>query len=135
LLVDHQKHVTIIENDTYNLLSVADLAIVTSGTATLETALFKVPQVVCYKTSSINYAIGKRLVDLKYICLVNLILDNDLVTELIQNEAEGDKIAAALNSALLRRTEIELGYEKLMKTLSNNNISASDEVSRIVTTF
>ena len=135
ILGEFKNQITIVENDTYNLLSIADLAIVTSGTATLETALFKVPQVVCYKTSSINYAIGKRLVDLKYICLVNLILDYGLVTELIQNDAEVDQITEALNSTLLRENEIILGYEKLIKTLSNNIISPSDEVSRIVTTF
>ncbi len=134
ILGEYKNQITIVGNDTYNLLSIADLAIVTSGTATLETALFKVPQVVCYKTSSINYAIGKRLVDLKYICLVNLILDYGLVTELIQNEAEVDQITDALNDTLLREHEIKLGYEELIKTLSNNNISASDEVSRIVTT-
>ena len=135
ILGEYKNQITIVENDTYNLLSVADLAIVTSGTATLETALFKVPQVVCYKTSSINYAIVKRLVDLKYICLVNLILDKGLVTELIQNEAEANKIADALNDTLLRKNDIATGYETLMKILSNNNISASDEVSKIVTTF
>lgn len=135
LIEDHVDHVTIIENDTYNLLSIADLAIVTSGTATLETALFRVPQVVCYKTSSINYAIGKHLVNLKYICLVNLILDRGLVTELIQNAAESNQIINALNDTLLRLSGIDIGYEMLMKILSNNNISASDEVSRIITTF
>ena len=67
------KNVFFVENATYDLLSVSHAALVTSGTATLETALFKVPEVVCYKTSWISYAIGKRLVKLKYISLVNLI--------------------------------------------------------------
>lgn len=127
------SEITIVENDTYNLLSNSDLAIVTSGTATLETALFDVPQVVCYKTSAINYAIGKRLVDLKYICLVNLILDKGLVTELIQHEAQSKIIAATLLKTIKRKKEIHEGYNLLMETLSNNNISASDEVARIVT--
>lgn len=127
--------ITIIENDTCNILSIADLAIVTSGTATLETALFRVPQVVCYKTSSINYAIGKRLVNLKYICLVNLILDEGLVTELIQDAAESNQITEALNDTLSRKNLLDLGYQALINKLSNNNISASDEVAKIVTTF
>ena len=131
----NQEYITLIENETYNILSIANLAIVTSGTATLETALFKVPQVVCYKTSSINYAIGKRLVDLKYICLVNLILDKGLVTELIQSEAGSSQISEALNKTLLRKNDIALGYEALIKKLTNNNISASDEVAKIVTIF
>ena len=81
-----QENITFISNKTYDLLSVTSAALVTSGTATLETALFKVPQVVCYKGSWLSYQIGKRLVNLKYISLVNLILDKEVVTELIQND-------------------------------------------------
>ena len=79
-------NVAIVENKTYDLLSVASAALVTSGTATLETALFKVPEVVCYKGNELSYQIGKRLVNVKYISLVNLILDKEVVTELIQDE-------------------------------------------------
>ncbi len=76
-----------IENQTYDLLDIAYAALVTSGTATLETALFKVPQVVCYKSSAVSYFIAKNLVkDLKYISLVNLVMDAPVVTELIQND-------------------------------------------------
>ena len=81
-----QQNVRLITNRTYDILNLAHSALVTSGTATLETALFKVPQVVCYKGSSISYAIAKRIVKLKYISLVNLIMDKEVVTELIQNE-------------------------------------------------
>lgn len=81
-----EDRVTLIQNKTYDLLSVATAALVTSGTATLETALFKVPEVVCYKGSKISYEIGKRLVNVKFISLVNLILDREAVTELIQDE-------------------------------------------------
>jgi len=80
------ENVAIVENKTYDLLSVSAAAIVTSGTATLETALFKIPEVVCYKGNEISYQIGKRLVNVKYISLVNLILDKEVVTELIQDE-------------------------------------------------
>lgn len=135
LISDGARHISIIENNTYNLLSVADLAIVTSGTATLETALFQVPQVVCYKTSSINYAIGKRLIDLEYICLVNLILDRGLVIELIQDEANTIRISNALTDTISKKDKILTGYQSLTDQLSNNNISASQEVGRIITTF
>ena len=80
------RNVAIVENKTYDLLSVSTAALVTSGTATLETALFKIPEVVCYKGNEISYQIGKRLVNVKYISLVNLIPDKEVVTELIQDE-------------------------------------------------
>ncbi|MGI9530085.1 lipid-A-disaccharide synthase [Lutimonas sp.] len=80
------ENIAIVENKTYDLLSVSTAALVTSGTATLETALFKIPEVVCYKGNEISYQIGKRLVNVKYISLVNLILDKEVVTELIQDE-------------------------------------------------
>ncbi|MBD3636959.1 MAG: lipid-A-disaccharide synthase [Crocinitomicaceae bacterium] len=75
-----------ISNRTYDILNHADTAMVTSGTATLETALFKVPQVVCYKGSVISYQIAKRLVKVDYISLVNLIMNRPVVAELIQAE-------------------------------------------------
>jgi len=75
-----------VDNKTHDLLSVSYAAVVTSGTATLETALFKIPEVVCYKGSWFSYQIGKRLVNLDCISLVNLIMDKEVVTELIQNE-------------------------------------------------
>ena len=82
----------IIYNDTYNLLNNSYATLVTSGTATLETALFEVPQVVCYQTSSISYHIAKRLVNIKYISLVNLILNREVVKELIQNDLTIDNL-------------------------------------------
>ena len=69
----NNENISIVENKTYDLLSLSNAALVTSGTATLETALFKVPEVVCYKGNAISYQIGKRLVkNIKYISLVNL---------------------------------------------------------------
>jgi len=82
----NKENVKFISNKTYDLLSISYAAIVTSGTATLETALFKVPEIVCYKTSWISYQIGKQLVKLKFISLVNLIMDKEVVKELIQND-------------------------------------------------
>src|SRR6476659_9844981 len=79
-------NVSSVKNQTYNLLSQSKAALVTSGTATLETALFGVPEVVCYKGSTISYQIAKRLIKVKYISLVNLIMDKLVVKELIQND-------------------------------------------------
>jgi lipid-A-disaccharide synthase len=79
-------NVNFVSNKTYDLLSVSHAALVTSGTATLETALFKVPQIVCYKANRISYEIAKRIITLKFISLVNLIMDKEVVKELIQKE-------------------------------------------------
>ena len=88
---------TIIHNQTYDLLSNAEAALVTSGTATLETALFEVPEVVCYKSSQISYSIAKQLIKIKFISLVNLIMDEEIVTELIQKECNPKRIAEELS--------------------------------------
>lgn len=76
----------IVYESTYDLLAIAEAALVTSGTATLETALFKVPEVVCYKTSGLSYSIAKQLIRVPYISLVNLIMQKETVRELIQDE-------------------------------------------------
>jgi lipid-A-disaccharide synthase len=89
-----------ISNKTYDLLSIAHAALVTSGTATLETALFKVPEVVCYKGNWISYQIAKRIITLKYISLVNLIMDKEVVKELIQDECNRKNIKTELSKIL-----------------------------------
>ena len=81
-----EGNVKFIQNKTYDLLSIASAALVTSGTATLETALFKVPQVVCYRANWVSYQIAKRIITLEYISLVNLIMQKEVVPELIQND-------------------------------------------------
>ncbi len=78
--------VRVINGSTYDLLSVAEAALVTSGTATLEAALFDVPQVVCYRTSPVTYTLGKRVIKVRFISLVNLIMDREVVRELIQDD-------------------------------------------------
>jgi lipid-A-disaccharide synthase len=97
--LSHQN-VKFISNKTYDLLSIAKAALVTSGTATLETALFKVPEVVCYKGSWISYQIAKRIITLKYISLVNLIMDDAVVTELIQDEFNSTNLKKELEKLL-----------------------------------
>jgi len=96
-----------VKDQTYNLLSQAVAALVTSGTATLETALFGVPEVVCYKGSSVSYEIAKRLVKIKYISLVNLIMDKPVVKELIQNDLTVNNIVRELNSILFDQNKIQ----------------------------
>ena len=94
------ENIKVLKGNTYGLLSIADAALVTSGTATLETALFGVPEVVCYLGSPISYAIAKRIIKIKYISLVNLIMDKQVVAELIQQELTADNIAVALERML-----------------------------------
>lgn len=94
------SNVHFINNKTYDLLSIAHAALVTSGTATLETALFKVPEVVCYKGNWISYQIAKRIITLKYISLVNLIMDREVVKELIQDDCNKKNIKKELDKIL-----------------------------------
>lgn len=95
-----QKDTRIIFKRTYDILSVADAALVTSGTATLETALFGVPEVVCYRGGKISYHIARKLIKVKYISLVNLIMDSAVIKELIQDDLNEQNLAAELNNLL-----------------------------------
>ena len=126
------KNVYFVENCTYDLLSVSHAAIVTSGTATLETALFKVPEIVCYKTSWISYEIGKRLVNLKYISLVNLILDKKVVTELIQGAFNTKRLTKELKIILdvQKREEQFVDYHELETKLGGQG--ASQKVAELI---
>jgi len=94
------ENIKFVSNQTYSLLQNATAALVTSGTATLETALFKVPEVVCYKGSWASYQIAKRIITLKYISLVNLIMDQEVVTELIQEKCSKKQIRKELKKIL-----------------------------------
>ncbi len=118
-------NVGFVANRTYDLLSVSTAALVTSGTATLETALFKVPQVVCYKGSWFSYQIGKRLVNLDYISLVNLIMDKPVVKELIQNEFNKKNLKKELNIILDKdeRVKFFTNYYELEKKLGGKGAS------------
>lgn len=118
-------NVGFVANKTYDLLSVSTAALVTSGTATLETALFKVPQVVCYKGSWFSYQIGKRLVNLDYISLVNLIMDKPVVKELIQNDFNKTNLKKELNIILDKdeRVKFFINYYELEKKLGGKGAS------------
>lgn len=126
-------NVHFVSNKTYDLLSVSTAALVTSGTATLETALFKVPEVVCYKSSWFSYQIGKRLVKhIKYISLVNLIMDKEVVTELIQNEFNTKNLKQELTIILddYERTKFFINYYDLEKKLGGKG--ASEKVAGLI---
>jgi lipid-A-disaccharide synthase len=120
-------NVQFINNKTYDLLSISFAALVTSGTATLETALFKVPQVVCYKGSAITLAIAKRIITLKFISLVNLIMDKEVVTELIQSDFNTKTLTKELTKILdeSHREKVFLAYYELEKILGGKGASAA----------
>jgi lipid-A-disaccharide synthase len=118
-------NVPVIYSKTYDLLNNSYASLVTSGTATLETALFKVPQVVCYKGSAISYQIGKRLIKVDYISLVNLILNEEVVKELIQGELNSENLISELKLILEgdKRTFVLDKYEKLNQILGGAGAS------------
>lgn len=126
------ENVRFVSKDTYNLLNSAFAAIVTSGTATLETALFKVPQVVVYKGNEISYQIAKRAIKLNYISLVNLIMDESVVTELIQKECNARTIKKEFEKIIEpnNRAEISLKYSELERKLGG--IGASKRVVTMI---
>jgi lipid-A-disaccharide synthase len=120
------RNVRLIFEDTYNLLQNASAAIVTSGTATLETALFKVPQIVVYKASMISYWLAKLLVKVPYISLVNLIASREVVKEMIQSKANPESVSKELNRILndnRYRGEIRTGYDQIIKALDTGSAS------------
>lgn len=126
------SNVKFISNKTYDLLSIAHAALVTSGTATLETALFKVPEVVCYKGNWISYQIAKRIITLKYISLVNLILDKEIVKELIQDDFNKKNIKAELHKILAPdyRANLLNQYDLLEQQLGG--IGASQKTAALI---
>ncbi|MDI9859744.1 lipid-A-disaccharide synthase [Flectobacillus roseus] len=118
--------IKVVYDDAYNLLSVADAALVTSGTATLETALLNIPQVVCYKTSGISFAIAKMVIKVPYISLVNLVAQKKIVPELIQNDLNNTTVQEELNKILTpegRQAQLE-GYAEVKALLGDKGASA-----------
>lgn len=126
-----------IKNQTYPLLMYARAACVTSGTATLETALFDVPEVICYKGSSISYQIAKRLIKVKYISLVNLIMDKPVVKELIQDEMNPENIVTELKKLISdepTRKHLQKDYAELRALLSQGG-NASEKAASLIVDF
>jgi len=120
------EDVKLLKNETYNLLKQSAAALVTSGTATLETALFGVPQIVCYRGNPVSYWLAKHLVKIKYISLVNLIMDKPVIKELIQGDLTEKNLKTQLNLLLkenvVRQTMLE-DYQKLWHKLGDKKAS------------
>lgn len=118
--------IQLVFDQTYTLLENSLAAIVTSGTATLETAIYGVPELVCYKTSKINFLIAKALVNVKYISLVNLIMDQEIVREFIQTDCTVDNLSRELEKLLfdeLYRKEMKVHFGDLYKRLGGPGTS------------
>lgn len=130
-----EKPVLLVKGETYRLLKQAAAALVTSGTATLETALFGVPEVVCYKGNAISFWLATKLVHVKYISLVNLIMDKEVVKELIQDKLNEKNLEQALYRLLhdeAYKKELKADYEQLWQLLGStpaSSIAAKEIIS------
>ena len=124
------ENIKFVSNKTYDLLKIARAALVTSGTATLETALFKVPEVVCYKGSWASYQIAKRIITLKYISLVNLIMDEEVVTELIQENCTSKRISEELKKILESKYRENLLHKYNVLEEKLGGIGASEKTAK-----
>ncbi|GHA42773.1 lipid-A-disaccharide synthase [Salinimicrobium marinum] len=127
-----KKNVHLVMNKTYDVLSLSTAALVTSGTATLETALLKVPEVVCYKGNFISYEIAKRIINLDYISLVNLIMDREVVKELIQADFNEKNLKTELTKILSEehRKKMFLDYHELEMKLGGTG--ASEKTAKLI---
>jgi lipid-A-disaccharide synthase len=137
IFVEQFPNVKVKSNNTYAILMKSAAALVTSGTATLETALFEVPEIVCYKAGTISYEIGKRLIKLKFISLVNLIMNKEVVKELIQNDLTPQNITRELEKILFNaetRKRLHQDYHQLKQLLSEGG-NASFNAAKIIYDF
>lgn len=129
------SNVSYVAGKTYELLRTAKAALVTSGTATLETALFGVPEAVCYKGSWLSYQVGKRVVKVKYISLVNLIMDKLVVKEFIQHDMNAENLSKELNELLHnseRLDQLKKDYASLKEILSEKGNASAKAAASIV---
>jgi len=128
-----EPSVKIVIDQTHTLLRHAEAALVTSGTATLETALLGIPQVVVYKTSPLTYVVGKLLVHLRFFSLVNLIMDEEVITELLQKDFSKERLSTELRKILFdksAREKIQMAYRTLHEKLGKPGVS--DRIARII---
>lgn len=136
-MLRNYANVKSVSGKTYNLLIHAKAALVTSGTATLETALFGVPEVVCYKGSAVEYEIAKRIIKIKYISLVNLIMNKLVVKELIQHELTVENVKNELSQLLTsadRKQQLLQDYAALRNLLSQGG-HASFNAAKAISNF
>lgn len=134
ILKDYEN-VSTVSNKTYELLYHSSAALVTSGTATLETALFGVPEIICYKGSSISYQIAKRLIKIKFIGLVNLIMNKEVVKELIQHDLNKENLIHELQLLLndsSRKKQINEDYIQLKSLLSMGGLASKNAADIII---
>lgn len=127
------SNVKFVHDAAYDLLAIADAAIVTSGTATLETALFRVPQVVVYKTSGLTYWIARLIIKIRFISLVNLVADKEVVKEMIQNGASPENVSQELSKILKDqdyRNSMLRDYDTVIRILDTG--SASENTARLM---
>lgn len=120
---------------TYEVLAQAKAALVTSGTATLETALMGIPEVVCYKGNPISYQIARKLIKVKYISLVNLIMDRPIVTELIQDDLNETNLVKELNDLLYneeKKAQLKADYQALKQKLVAGGHASQQAAEQIV---
>jgi len=135
-LLNPYSNVSSVVNKTYELLVQSKAALVTSGTATLETALFAVPEVICYKGSAFSYEIAKRLIKIKFIGLVNLIMDKEVVKELIQHELTVENLKRELNLLLTdvkKQAQLKSDYSALKNLLSKGGHASANAADSIYT--
>lgn len=123
--ISNHPRVSLTSATSYELLLNSDIALVASGTATLETALIGIPQAVCYRTSSISYQLAKHFINVPYISLVNLIANKEVVKEIIQNELNADVIENEIKrlSTISERQKIIENYEQIRKQLGDGGAS------------
>ena len=126
------SNIKIVYNQTYNLLNCSIFALVTSGTATLDAALFDTPQIVCYKTNPINYWIARKFVKVKYVSLVNLILNKKSLVELIQKELNYENLTLSLNRLLKERELKNMKNEYTKLKLKLGKPGASMKTARLI---
>ncbi|MCD4832827.1 MAG: lipid-A-disaccharide synthase [Bacteroidales bacterium] len=125
--------VKVVFNQTYDVLKYSTAALVTSGTATLETALFNVPQVVCYRAGNLTYYIAKQFIKIKYASLVNLIMNSEVVKELLQFDMNPEKVKEELDKILFDddyRYKMLDEYKQLREVLGGTG--ASERVAKLI---
>ena len=127
-----KDQVKVIFGKTYDILNNAEAALVTSGTATLETALFRVPQIVCYKPGYVTFHLLKRIIKIRYICMVNLILDRKAVQELIEGDLNEQRMVRELKALLAPENRLNMlaAYEELEEKLGGQG--ASERVAELM---
>ncbi|MFL2601321.1 MAG: lipid-A-disaccharide synthase [Flavobacteriaceae bacterium] len=126
------SNIKIIYNQTYDLLNCSTFALVASGTATLEAALFNIPQIVCYKTKAINYWIARKFVKVKYVSLVNLILNKESLVELIQKELNFENLTLSLNNLIKKRELENIKNDYIKLKLMLGKPGASNRTARLI---